>query len=156
MSEIRKDFDIESEALDVEWLRQPRLRLKYGELSAETKKNARDLKQKVKQVSAEISKEVRERGGKVTDSLITMSIELDPRYQEAVSALSQAMYEDDIISGRLDAVTDKKVALENEVRMWIGNYFAGPTTPRDLKKEFEPSGISAEIVREKLLDHARR
>lgn len=151
---IEKDFTIEPDALDVEWLRQPRIRLKYGELSAETKKKARDLKQKVKHISAVISKEIREDKTikeRITDSFLQMNIELDSRYQEVVDELSKAIYEDDVISGRLQAVDDKKSALENEVRMWIGNYFAGPKTPRDLKKEFKMNDISTDNIREKLL-----
>ena len=153
---IKKDFEIEPDALDIEWLKQPRLRLKYADLSAETRKKSRDLKQRVKQVKAEISKEVRARGGKITDSLLDMEVELDLRYQQAVTELSQAMYEDDVISGRLQAVDDKKYSLQDLVKQWIGNYFAGPKEPRDLKKEFKPSDITEERVRKELLENGRK
>jgi hypothetical protein len=147
-----KDITIEPDALDIEFIRQSRIYMKYAELLAEAEKDMRDKKNALEYISSVISKETREDKtikDRITDSLITSRIELDERYRVATAALSQALYQKDILSGVIKALEHKKTGLENAVKMWIGGYFAGPKVPRNLKKEME--GMAGENIREKYL-----
>lgn len=137
-----EDVVIDNSALDVEWLEQPRLVASYSKLFADTKKEMDIVKDRVDFIKAKIDKSIRlnpEKYGisKVSENAIQNIIFLQEEYQEASNDLIEARYQNDLAKGMLQAIIDRKEALENLVRLHGMQYFAGPSIPRNLDKEWE-------------------
>ena len=139
---FEEDIRIDEDALDIEWLNQPRLMLKYSKISAEAKMEMLLRKENLDLVKADLDKEIRsdpEKFGvvKITETAVSNTIISHKLYKEANTAYLQAQYEADIAKGSLSAVEHKKDALENLERLFGQNYFAGPQVPRDLSYEWQ-------------------
>ena len=139
---FEEDIRIDEDALDIEWLNQPRLMLKYSKISAEAKMEMLLRKENLDLVKADLDKEIRsdpEKFGvvKITETAVSNTIISHKLYKEANTAYLQAQYEADIAKGAVSAVEHKKDALENLVRLFGQNYFAGPQVPRDLSYEWQ-------------------
>ena len=137
-----KDMAIDETGLDVEWLAQPRLTMKYAKIAADTKRKADLAKERLEVVRASIDTEIRkdpEKFGisKVTEGAIQAAIVMNAEYQVASTELIDARYEQDMARYAMQAISDRKDALENLVRLHAAQYFAGPKIPRDLDKEWE-------------------
>jgi len=136
------DIKIDELALDIEWLDQPRLMLKYTKYQAETRKQMDLAKERLELVKAELDKKIRsdpESYGirKVTETVVTNTIVLTDDYQKAVDDYLNAKFEYDVASGIVKAFEQRKSSLENLVRLFGQEYFAGPSAPRDISKEWE-------------------
>lgn len=136
-----KDVSIDENALDIEWLEQPSLVLKYSQWSAKCKLEVDRASEKLNIVKAELDQKIREDPekydvGKVTENAITNAIISHKRYQEAKADYLDKKYEAEMAQAAVWALNDKKAALENLVRLNGQNYFAGPSVPRDLSKEW--------------------
>ncbi len=140
--DYEKDIRIDETALDVEWLEQPRLMLKYTKHSAKMKMEVDLAKEKLESTKAEIDKDIRANPddydlSKVTEAAVAAAIMGDERYREANQEYLEAKYEADIAMGAVRAFEQRKDALENLVRLHGLSYFAGPRIPRDLASERE-------------------
>lgn len=137
-----KDISIDDSALDVEWLQQASLTLKYCQLEADARKAVDDTKAQLDIVEAELDKEIRNNPEKfdlpkITESAIKSAILVNENYINAKDEYSQAQYELNMAQAAVRAIYAKKDALENLVRLHGQQYFAGPSVPRDLSKEWE-------------------
>ena len=130
-----RDVTIESDALDIEWVRQPQIYMKWADKAARAEDLARQAKENMEYIAARLDKMYRASLDKVTENIVTASIKGDQEYQKALQQYNDALYEADICKFVVKSLDHKKTALENLVRMWIGSYFAGPREPRDLKTE---------------------
>ena len=136
------DIRIDETALDVEWLEQPRLMIKYAQHSAEMARRVEIAKTKLDLIKAQLDKDIRTDPekfgiGKITESVVQNTIILDTNYQETEAALIDAKYEYDIARNAVYAINARKDSLENLVRLHGMQYFAGPQVPRDLSKEYQ-------------------
>jgi hypothetical protein len=136
------DISIDESALDIEWLRQPELTMKYGLEAAQKRKDMDLAKERLDFIRSKLDKEIREnpesRGlVKVTEAAIQNAILLQPEYQSASSDYISAKYEYEIVMVAVKALEAKKAALENLVRLHGQLYFAGPKVPRDLEQEWK-------------------
>jgi len=137
-----KDVEINCDALDVEWLEQPRLMLIYCKYAAECKRKMDYTKEALEVKKAELDKEIRNNPdkydiGKVTETAIQGAVLTHPEYQELSNLYIEAKYEYEIATAAVRAIDQKKTALENLVKLHGMSYFAGPAVPRDLSKEWE-------------------
>ncbi len=65
--------------------------------------------------------------------------------------LIHANYELNMLQSAVRALDHKRSALENEVKLWLGNYFSGPKEPRDI-----PGGKRiVDIARDKVSSRMR-
>ena len=140
--DYEKDVNIDPNSLDVEWLEQPNLMLKYGRIAAQTKLDMDKAKEKLEVVKAELDKDIRLNPekydiAKLTESVVANTILLQPEYKEASEAYIEATYEFNMARYAVQAISDRKDALENLVKLHGMQYFAGPSVPRDLSKEWE-------------------
>lgn len=140
MSRFEEDIKIDESALDVEWLRQPELMLKYSVEVAQCKKRLDLLKERFDVIVAEFDREIRsnpEKFGiaKLTESVIQNTIKLQPEYDRIYQELVRAKFDLDMAQAAVRAIDHKKSALENLVRLHGQSYFAGPSVPRDLSEE---------------------
>ena len=137
-----RDVEIDPNALDVEWLQQPELMRRYTRHCAKMERLKNTAKEALDVGKAEIEKAVRsdpDKYGlpKATEAAIQSAILLQPRYQELSEAHINARYEYEIAKGAVNAMDQKKSALENLVKLLGQSYFAGPKAPRNLVKELE-------------------
>ena len=137
-----QDIRIDETSLDVEWLGQPMLMIKYARHAADCRMNLDLAKERVDFVKAELDKNIREKPSsfkieKLTESAIQNIILTQEKYMDAEEKLIHARYELDIANAAVRALDARKDALENLVRLHGQQYFAGPRIPRDLKAEVE-------------------
>jgi hypothetical protein len=142
MSNYEKDVTIDPDALDVEWLGQPRLIFKYSKKSAEVQQELSNAKEALELTKATLDKKIRtnpEKYGieKITETVVANTIISQDDFKEANQVYQEAQFEVNILRGVMDALNNKKSALENLVKLHGQNYFAGPSVPRDLSKEWE-------------------
>lgn len=140
--DYEKDVSINPDALDVEWLEQPQLMLKYGKLAAYTKLEADRAKERLEVIKAELDKDIRMNPDKyditkITESVVINTILLQPEYQAANEEYIKLNYEAALARYTVQAIDTKKEALENLVKLYGMQYFAGPSVPRDLSSEWQ-------------------
>ena len=137
-----QDIRIDEDALDVEWLDQPALFLKYSRHSTLLEKEKDESKERLEFVKAELDRKIRlnpEKFGveKITDKVVENTIILQPEYKQASEQFIQAKFEWMTARGAVDAYNQRKEALENLARLHGQNYFAGPKVPRNIHEERE-------------------
>lgn len=131
-----KDIKIDETALDVEWLHQPRLALKYGMHYAECYKKVQQIEESIKVCRAELTKEANEKLDKPTAPNVESYYRTHPRHIALKQEWIEATYELNIAdAAKKEIGNSRKLALENLVRLNGQNYFASPTMPRDLSYE---------------------
>jgi len=137
-----EDIRIDESALDVEWLDQSSLMMKYARNAAEARLELDRAKEALELTKAELDREVRsnpEAFGmeKLTESAVQNTIILQEAYIGANDNFIQAKFKADIAQGAVRAFDARKDALENLGRLLGLQYFAGPKMPRDLLEERE-------------------
>lgn len=137
-----KDINIDPDGLDTEWLSQPHLMLKYSQHLAEQRKLLDESKQSLDVAKAEADKKIRtnpEKYGieKITEAVVGNAILIEKGYQQAYTEYLEAKYETDMAQAAVGAFEHRKNALENLVKLFGQQYFAGPKMPRDLSTEWQ-------------------
>ena len=137
-----KDIRIRPDVLDIEWLEQPSLLLKYASKVAEAQRKLDHASERVKVVKADLVREAGENPeavglkAKPTVQAIESYCITNGDYQTARDAQTEAQYELSLLQAAVTSIHHRKAALENLVRLYGMQYFAGPTTPRDLNEEY--------------------
>lgn len=136
------DISIDDSALDVEWLQQPILMMKYAQLEAQAQQEYEDAQVAYNITKAEIDRDIRDNPEnydlpKTTEGAIQAALRTTDRYKKAKKELNEAQYNWNMAQAAVRAMYGKKDALENLVRLHGQQYFAGPQVPRDLSKEWE-------------------
>mgnify|MGYP006921285780 CR=1 FL=1 len=137
-----QDIRIDENALDIEWLDQPQLMIKYA-IHAAKAKLERDRKSvELDLVKADLDRRIRtkpEKFGiaKITEAAVTNTILGHSEYKEIQDEYMQLKYEADIAQAAVNAFDARKTALENMVKLHGQQYFAGPRVPRELSRERE-------------------
>lgn len=137
-----EDIQIDGEALDLEWLQQPSLMLKYAKHSAKVQRALEECKQELDIARAEADRTIRENPEgfdivKVTEGAINSAILTYKPFIEASQAYADAKYEADMARAAVNAFEHRKSALENLVRLYGQQYFAGPSVPYQINREWE-------------------
>jgi hypothetical protein len=123
--------------------------VKYSRKLAEAKLE-RDLhKEALEFTRADLDRKIREDPDKyglvkVTESALSSTILLNEKYQEKSSNFHDANFEVNLLQGVVNAVEQRKSALENLVRLHGQNYFSGPSVPHDLSELREKRKVEIE------------
>lgn len=140
--DYERDIRIDETALDVEWLNQAPLAIRYARLSAYWNDQVRRLEERVKTIRSELILKVNENPGdligkeKPNAGDIEAYYRAHHEYQAAVTELNDAAAEAEFATMVKDEVCyTRKKALENLVQLHGQQYFAGPTVPRNLTAE---------------------
>ena len=133
------DVAIDQSALDVEWLEQAPLMMKYGRHMAECKNTMDFCKEQMDAMAADLDFRIRENPAKfglakLTEPGIKQAVLLAEEYHLAQADYSAARNEYEMAKVALNAIECRKTALENLVKLHGQMYFAGPSVPRDLDK----------------------
>jgi hypothetical protein len=136
-SDYELDMEIHPDELDVEWLEQPQLMLKYTRKLAEVRERRDALKEKLEFTRAEIDKHVRENPddygiSKITEGVVKAAVETDQDFLKVQDQVRKANFEVNVVTGVVQACEQRKQALENLVRLHGQSYFAGPSVPHNL------------------------
>lgn len=101
---------------------------------------------------ASLAKEIRENKEvydieKVTNEVVTATIEIQPEHTSAVSKVNSARYELGMVKAGLNALEHRKRALTMKVELWIRNYYSGQNssdTPVQTKSNTSNDSIEDE------------
>ena len=139
------DIKIDESALDVEWLNQPSLMYRYAKHEADGRR-ALDIAESVFDIEkAEIETAIRvdpesygiPKAVKITEAVIRNALIQNKQYKEAEITLLNARLDYAYAKAGVKAIDARKSALEALVKLHGQQYFAGPSIPRDLSKEWE-------------------
>ena len=136
----KKDARIDEMALDVEWLEQPELMRRYMRRAAAFRLGMDTAEGAMRLVKARLDSLIRRDPesfalAKVTEGAIAGAILQDPRYQQARDDYDEAKLNYACAEADVQAIKQRKSALENLVRLHGQSYFAGPKVPRDLSEQ---------------------
>lgn len=150
MVNYARDALIDESALDVEFLEQTNLMIRYAEHASQTKREAEEAKENLELVRAGLDKDIRQNPAnygleKLTETVVSSTIILQPEYQEASKRLIQANYEAGMARFAAQAISDRKNCLEALVKLHGQQYFAGPKIPRDLTTEAQKRKQQGEV-----------
>ena len=154
------DIKLDDTALDVEWLEQPALMMKYSRHCAQMEFEYDKAKEALDLTKAELDFDIRSSPShydinKITESVVFNTIMMSKRFNEANDTMLKAKFEFNIAKNALKAFEQRKEALENMVRLHGQNYFAGPKIPRDLtwerkqKQKIRDAGVASKLTRKR-------
>lgn len=142
MLEYTEDAKIDHMALDVEWLNQPALAIRYARQAAHLRRLANQAEERVKVVRSELVKKTSDDPKGTTGKDKPTAVEVEayyrnhPDHKEAKKDWIEADYEANYAEmAYKEMAFTRKAALENMVRLHAVQYYAGPSVPRDLNKE---------------------
>lgn len=128
-------------ALDVEWVEQPGLLMKYSKLQAQSDKTVDEIEQNLKVKRSQLILDCHNDPNllgvdvKTTDKNIEAYYRTHSEHKQLKQDLIQAQYEANMLRNAVFAVQTKKVALQEMDRLLLAEYFSAPTTPRNLDVE---------------------
>ena len=163
--DYEKDIDIDESALDVEWLNQAKLAMKYAKHYAVCFKKLQQAEEHIKLVRSQLVSRVNDdpvgclgEGTKPTAPNVEQYYRLHEDHIDAKKDIIDAQYEVNIsLAAKNEMGHSRKTALENLVKLHGQNYFAGPSVPRDLSYESQQvqkqnnadSGVARRMKRKK-------
>lgn len=135
-----QDIEIDETALDIEWLNQPGLMMRYARHLAQMRRDLDEAKQNLDVVKAEVDRNIREfpeKYGidKLTEGSVNSAVLTSKKYKEAQEKYLNAKFEADMAQGAVNAFEQRKTALENLVKLNGQQYFASPKVPRNIEWE---------------------
>lgn len=160
---FEEDVRIDPEALDVEWLRQPQLMLRYASELAEARTQADFAKDALDVAEAEIDADIRANPAmyigddkKLTEATVSGLVTRDQKVRSRAEQLNRARESVGLLQAAVNAIETKKTALENLVRLLGQQYFAGPKEPRDLPEEAKLAERAQRIKNQEVRERCRK
>lgn len=139
--DYKNDVRINEAALDLEWLDQAELAIKYGKEWSIQRKKVFLLEEKVKVVRSKLIKKAYEDPEqylgqpKATMQTVEAFYRDHKKHKKLKQELIEAQEELDLVEvAKNEIAFTRKSALENMTKLYIADYFAGPNVPRDLSK----------------------
>ena len=137
------DMKIDPSALDVEWMEQSALAMKYNKYFAECEIAVMRADEKIKYVRSVLVDRVVNKPSlagveKATAPTIEAYYRTHKKYLKAKEVWMDAVEELTMAKlAKNEIGFTRKAALENLVQLHGQNYFAGPSIPRNLREEME-------------------
>ena len=160
------DLEIDENALDVEWLNQPTLGMKYGRHWADCQKKVQQAEENLKIIRAELIAKINDdpetylgEGVKATVANVEACYLKHKDHKAAKEQWIEAAYQLNIAEiAKKEISITRKDTLKNLVDLHGQNYFAGPVVPRDLSFEADKkrrqkeadSGVATKLKRRKI------
>ena len=146
---FEEDKAIDLDDLHMEWAKQGQKRKKYADEVSYLEDVMKKSHEKVKVIRSKLILEAKKEGyGNAT--LQEAYYRNHDDHKEAKKEILINEYNLSMAWNALNAINDLKPALENEVALWKGNYFA---TPREERMVESGKMISKEIAGEKVETH---
>lgn len=136
-NEFEKDRSIDPGQLDLECTQQPDLFFKWAERAVEAKKALDNAKFNLEVLEANLAIKIRRNPinyslHKLTDTGVKTAIQNHPRYKEAYGRYLDIKGDSLLLDKAVEAMEQKKRMLEVLITLHGQEYFAGPSTPRNL------------------------
>lgn len=127
-------FDLDLNKLDQHLLDQAKLMYEYSQQLAEAKRQHARSKRKVKYVEAKIKQEIRNEPAKFTNLKLTEDcvkelVQVHAKFQQVQREAEELAYQQDLLQGMVDSLTDRKHSLQDFTKLWSQGYFAEPRLP---------------------------
>lgn len=134
-------LEIDPDALDQEWLKQPGLYFEFAEQLADARRKLDRAKSALDVVAADLDKCIREDPQqfdleKITEAQVTKTVLVQDEYQEALKEVQNANYRVNLIQAMVTALDHRKKALENFVFLHGQNYFSEPRARGEEAQEY--------------------
>lgn len=157
--DFQADLEIDPVALDCEWISQPQRFMKYAQAAADASKHRELIKDQLNLLRAKLDQEIRATasndGEKITEAVVVSRINQNVSYQALNQDLIQAEYNLELMQYAVRSMDQRKVALENLVRLFGMEYFSGPREPQDIGKRYG-EWANKKGTRNKIKDRMRR
>ena len=134
---FNEDIAIDLDNLHEEWQTHAQMRYKYAKHISYLEKVSKKAHEKVKVVRSQLTKKATKdpKGCCGIDKAPTAPVieayyRTHPDHEAAKNELIDAEYELSMAWNAVKAFDDRKNSLENEVKLWIRNYFATPSEER--------------------------
>ena len=162
INEFQQDKEIDPSQLDVECVKQAELFFKWAERSIEAKEEADRAKLSLEVTEAKLQIQCRkcpEDFGltKLTESVVTAAVKCHGHYQQKARHYLEARKNAALLEKAVMAMEQRKRMLEVLITLHGQQYFAGPSTPRDLVGAYqEHQKASSERLNARRKSKARR
>lgn len=150
--DVREDIKLNLHELDLEWEKQPMLMEYYSKLYSQSMMELAVLKIDYEASSAErkldfrlegeIKKEGDDRKTKITEGALDDLVNSDEHLKVLKKNMAKKQYEVDTLKGVVEALRNKKSALEREVELYIAGYFSAPKDQRTLLNQKRKQGAN--------------
>ena len=135
------DLTVDPAALPEEWQGQPELMLRWTGKHAQAMLEVDRAKAVLDVAKATADKEIRDNPekfglSKITEAVVANATTLHPKVQAAVQVLGEARYAANLLQGAVQAIEDRRRALQSMVELGSREWFAGgdtPPTPRGVR-----------------------
>lgn len=138
LSEFEQDRKLDPSQLDVEAVQQADLFFKWAERAITARSDAERLELVLEVTEARIQAEIRKDPesfkleGRVTEAGVAAAVKQSARYIEAHDAWLDAKEQASLLDKAVIAMDMKKRMIESLITLHGQQYFAGPSTPRNL------------------------
>ena len=155
-STYKDDLFIDKFNLDLEWLKQAMLFVKWAERWAQAVERRDRAKQLLEVVKAEIYSKIRadpqvyKLPSKPTESTINSYIITTKKHKEAFDSLIERNREVNILASAKEAMNHKRKALEYVTQLMLGGFYANPSIDGKARKMVEDH--KSAMVREHIKD----
>jgi len=134
------NVEIDIDALDTEWLKQPKLYMEAAEAATELNADLAMEKDVLEGLKAQLSLKIREDPeafgiGKTTEAIIASAIISQGSYMEQLELVRTVKHKHESAMNKVKALDHRKKALENLVQLYIGQYFSSPREEREEGQE---------------------
>jgi len=161
--DFREEIKIDPDMLDVEWLNQPQLFLKYAEELERQKIELAHVVRNKDIVMADLGLSVRAtpveyigKGVKITEKVIESVIITHPEYREAEGEVRTVQESVEMLKVALRAFEQRKDALSHLVKLHGQKYFAAPESDETLGSRNDLQKEKDDRVKEKIKRRTRR
>lgn len=149
--DFQKDLAIDLDNLHSEWQFHSSIRYKYACKISELDQKVKKAHEKIKVERSKLIRNAHENSEKIFDKKKPTAPEVEAYYRthedhkKAKDELIKAEYDLSMAYNAVYAFNDRKNALENEVKLFLANYFS---TPRE-EREIESGKLIIDVNREK-------
>jgi hypothetical protein len=131
----QQDLVLDITKLDKHWLEQPMMFMRYAEAAALARSERDNAKEALEVTRAKVARKIRDNPekfgmAKVTEASVNEAILLDPEVLKAGSAFNEARYNTDLLGAAVEAMDQRRRALEGLVQLHGQQYFAAPRMPQ--------------------------
>ena len=136
----KADFQIDENALDQEWIKQPSLFSKYAKTAADARMEMDEAKNSLEVIKAEVSVSIRREPethglAKVTEASLKELVECCDQVRVANTILIEQRHHYEIMQAAVGAMDHRKKALEGLVSLFLADYYSQPRAKSSGAKE---------------------
>jgi len=139
LTDVELDIGVDENRLDEEWVRQPRLFHRYSVELADARMEFDEAKADLEVIQADLDRDVRENPinyaiEKLSEKRIEAVVTAQEICVDSQKVMNEAKHKVAIFQAAVNALDQKRAALENLVKLRLADYYSEPKA-RDVPKE---------------------